>query len=387
MCSASSTGLWSFCGESLGGEDRLLGLLGVVGRASWWSSSGLRTGHLGSGWSSQIEELSRGLLASSARCRQDDADLGEQVAELVAAQVGHALALQPERPAVLGARPGSVSRTLPLSVVTGTSPPSSASRERDRQLPLEVRAAAREERHGAGPGRPTRGRRRPAPWPVSLIRVPVVGALGDRHLEALAVDLDAAVSCRGMPPRGSISAIASAPGRPAPASPRRRRSAVPLQAHPAEDVVERSAPPVAGASARRPAGGRRSPAAAAEERPEEVGELAAAAAGRPELVADVAARPASRRRAKPANGLAPALTSGTRACAARRPPSWRPAGRTCLRFSGSDRTALASLTSLNRCSAAASPGLASGWCCAGELAEGLLDLGLGGASRGTPRVS
>ena len=45
-----------------------------------------------------------------------------------------------------GCPAGIRSRTLPLSVVTGTSPPSSASREGDRQLALEVGAAPGEDR-------------------------------------------------------------------------------------------------------------------------------------------------------------------------------------------------------------------------------------------------
>ena len=105
----------------------------------------------GSGWSTR----SRNAFAAAVLRlvvepgRQDDPDLDVEVAGAVALEARHALAAEPEHPCRPACPAGIVSRIRPLSVDTGTSPPSSASRSVIGQLPLEVRAAARGTR-GAG---------------------------------------------------------------------------------------------------------------------------------------------------------------------------------------------------------------------------------------------
>ena len=186
-----------------------------------------------------------------------------------------------------------------MSVVTGTSPPRSASprvigRSRSRSAPFRVKT-------GCGRTRIVTTRSPPSgPWPVSLTFVPVVGAAGDRDVEPPAVDLD--------PPGRAVVGLLEADlgdrlgGRPAgrrgrrPAAPRADRRSTRRSRRP------RSGPSRRGCrrtTARRPraAPRPRGPAAsadrlrvAAEEHPEEVGEVAAAHRRRPELVADVAGR-------------------------------------------------------------------------------------------------
>ena len=125
----------------------------------------------------------------------------------------------------------------------------------------------------------------------------------------------------------------------------------------------------------RPAPDRAVPAA--EEGLEEVAELAGIAR-RVEFVANVAAltaetgeageRVAGRTRPRTRSGAGGARARGT-------PPVLAEAVVEC-RFSGSDKTALASFTALNRCSASASPLFWSGVVLARRLPERLLDVPL-----------
>ena len=63
-----------------------------------------------------------------------------------------------------------------------------------------------------------------------------------------------------------------------------------------------------------------------------------------------------------------------------------PSSSYCLRLAGSLRTSFASLTSLNRRSAAVSPGLASGWCWRASLRKAFL-ISAGDAVLGTPKTA
>ncbi len=192
---------------------------------------------------------------------------------------------------------GIRSRTLPFSVVTGTSRAEQRLAERDRQLALEVGAAAIEDRVGpdandddeVAAGRALAG---------ELDARAAVGAARDRHLEALALDLDPAGRaverllerdlgdglggrrrrCGSRRPGPPLVRATDAAARRV--RPRRHRC-------PCRGGCRRT-------SGRRLAAGRGrvrsdpSPRRRREEHPEEVGEVAAAGARRPELVADVA---------------------------------------------------------------------------------------------------
>ena len=127
-CSASRTGLCEPLGERLGGDDGLLGLLGVSielhgvllpvarGQAS-----------RGSGCSTRSMNVRAAAAASSARSvGQDDAGPGERSPDPSPRRRGMPWPLSRKRCA--GLRAGrDLQQHLPLSVATGTSPPSRAS--------------------------------------------------------------------------------------------------------------------------------------------------------------------------------------------------------------------------------------------------------------------
>ena len=285
---------------------------------------------------------------------------------------------------------GIRSRTLPFSVVTGTSAPSSASpsvigSSRSRSAPRRLKI-------GWGRTRTTTTRSPPAgPWPVSLTRVPLSAPRGIDTSRRLPW-----TSTRRVVPWNAsssvISATASAVGdaaRVAPARPATRpgdgRGGSPRPtAAPSMPMSRRMSsnvwPPVGRLPRPGPLG---SVAASREEHPEEVGEVAAAGARRPELVADVAPAAAPGETRERIAGRGP-----------RRPLRHRP-GSICsqfapsmsyfLRFSGSERTAWASLICLKRCSDAASSGLASGWFSRASRRNAFL-ISAWLAVRGTPSV-
>ena len=185
---------------------------------------------------------------------------------------------------------------------------------------------------------------------------------------------------------GGRSGAAGGRRRPArsraPAPP---RSAVRAEAHPGEDVLERR--PAGRRDGRGPAGRRDRLGAAGEERVEEVAETRRASPVVSELVADVAAGPAAP--PNPRTGRRPRPAARPRRRPSRRPgrtpPSPCPAGRTSPASPGSDRTALASLTALNRRSASASPVFVSGWCLRASLRKAFL-MSAWDAVLGTPEV-
>ena len=179
--------------------------------------------------------------------------------------------------------PGGIfRRTLPLSVVTGTSPPRSASARvigssRSRSAPFRVNTGC--------------GRTFDRDDEVAAARAlagqldlrPVVGAAGDRHVEPAAVDLDpagrAVVGLLEADLGDGLGGRAAARRRPAGAParrPARRRRSRPAGSGPSRRGCRRT---TARRSARRPRPGPVAAAVdrlgvAAEEDPEEVGEVA-----------------------------------------------------------------------------------------------------------------
>ena len=198
MCSASSTGLGAAGRCCWAVDDGLLGLFGVsielhgvfsgiwVGRRAFGISRGSGV------W--LVDDLDEraggavGLVVELPSAGRPGPDV--EIAVALATEAGHALALEPEATAVLGPC-GIRSRTLPLNVVTGTSPPRSASprvigSSRSRSAPCR-----REDRVRLDADRRRRDRRHPDPAgePDPSARL---DAARDRHLEPLAVDLDPA---------------------------------------------------------------------------------------------------------------------------------------------------------------------------------------------------
>ena len=269
------------------------------------------------------------------------------------------------RPACVSA--GMRSITRPLSVSHRHLGAQERLAERHRQLALQVRAVPRE--HGwpaRGPQVDVAGVGAAAGLAGEADPLPVATPARDLHLEAPVADLRPGgsapwkASSRVRPRRRASRCCALDAGRPVGCrgGPRRGPRAW-SQAEAGQDVVEvearrRSAVRGGAARGRRPpADRRRRRPAAAEERPEEVAEAGHVLGVAAVLEADArrtAPAPPNRRRS-------PRTGRRTR----RRPPpagtapSWRPAGRTLALLRDRPRTSWASLISLKRASAAASP--------------------------------
>ena len=243
-------------GGRLGGDDGLLGLLGeAVELHVGLSRAPVGIGQRGSGWSTRSRKVAAAAFGLVGQVgREDDPGLDVEVAVAVAAEARHALARRRNvRPGWVPA--GIVSRTRPLSVRTGTSPPSSAS----SRVSGSSRSRSAPRRVNAGSGRTldddeqvaAAGRLAGQPDPGAG-----VGAARDRDLEALAVDLDQAGRAVVRLLEGDLGGglgrrLGRGPGVD-PASGRRRgagRRRAPSRPIPAEDVLE--------ASGRRSAGGPR----------------------------------------------------------------------------------------------------------------------------------
>ena len=209
----------------------------------------------------------------------------------------------------------------------------------------------------------TRSRSPPsAPLPRRRIRLPVSTPRGT----ATSSRLPSSSSSRLVPwkassrPSSTTASLVTWPW--AELDPLARRAGMPaVQVQPGQDVLE------AGPADRPRALARRWPARPGSRRRRRLqrtsGEKSLEATpgvASPELVADAA------------GGRAGSPPRGRRAGWDRhwrRPPSWPRAGRISGRLSGSERTSLASLISLNFASAALSPGLMSGWCWRTQLLE------------------
>ena len=408
-------------GELLGGDDGLLGLLGEAVELHGSGSRGsvgrgrdrvagpgrAQLAARGSGWSTR----SRNACAASfclvvERGGQHDADLHVQVARARRPSASACPGREAERLAALC--PGrDREEHRPLSVVTGTSPPSSASRSvtgssRSRSAPRRVVDGVRANAHGhddvaavgALAAQPDAAAGVDAARDLDLVALalhldhpagPVEGLLEgelgrrlDRRRRPRASRLPVRVPASGgraaVPPRPMSPRMSSNAGPPPPW----RRAARSPRDVPAPPRLRRRRPQ----RPRRTSGrSRRSRRRRAAGRPELVPDAARLAAGRP-----APARPPNP--PKPANG-----PPGPNGSAPPRPPPARwycsqfaPSASYCLRLSGSERTAFASLTSLNRFSAAVSPGFRSGWCSRASFRNAFL-MSAWLADLGTPRIS
>ena len=167
-------------GGRLGGDDGLLGLLGEAIELHRGSLLDRRRSVVaaGSGWSTRSKNVRAAVLRLVGQVgREDDAGLDVQVAVALALEPRHALAGEAERPPGLG--PGrDRQQDAALEGLDRDLAAEERLLEGQRQLALEVRAAAGEPGVGQRRGRRRRGRRRPGPRPVSLIRVPVSAPFG-----------------------------------------------------------------------------------------------------------------------------------------------------------------------------------------------------------------
>ena len=270
-----------------------------------------------------------------------------------------------------------------MRVSTGTSAPRSASLEGQRQLALEVGAVAGERVSG---GSRTTTTRSPPPGPalVSLIRLPVSAPGGI----VISRRLPSTSTRRVVPWKASsrvISAVGLVRGRSAagPRPPAAPAAGAAVDAHPAQDVLE--AQPAGRPRCRgRPGRGALGAAGPRRRRTSGRSRRTRRDRRRPELVADVAA-PGPPDPAKPPNGAAGAARPHRRA----RPADRLPVGPELVVLLALGRVAqdLVGLVDLlERRSAAASPGLASGWCWRASLRKAFL-ISAGDAVRGTPRTA
>ena len=299
---------------------------------------------------------------------------------------------------------GIVSRTRPLSVLTGTSAPSSASARvtgssRSRSAPRRVYIACGASLTVTTTSRPS------GPLPDSRTRLPVSTPARDLHLVALALDVDHALGAVVGLLEGDLGRRLDL-GRPAagrcgaapPTRPIARRSppvAAPSRPISAEDVLERrsrpGAPPSGAVRGEAALAGRRAGARRGAEKNirKKSENPAVAAARRVELVADAAglpgpAGPAGRPcRAEPGERPARAERIGAARAAAGAlelvPVRAQEVVLLALLRVGQDGVGLVDV--LEPLLGGLVAGVAVRVMLPGELAEGLLDVGLGGAPR------